>query len=211
MKHATDVEAAADPEAFTESLIKRTTPMSISLKDESLATILEIPAEESEEIIMPKRRKFGSGKVCLICDRKFTRSSHLRDHMHSHTGERPYQCHICEYNTNFKSGLNKHLRIHTGIKPYSCAFCERTYYSPSDRDTHQVQIHSKEKDFVCGVCGAQFARPFMLKRHVEHCHVLGYEVTCDRCQKQFKTEAVLRRHKQKYCHQPIEDRGSSEA
>ena len=200
VKHAKDVEASADAETFIETLIKRTAPTSISLKDKSFASILEIPAEESEEIIMPKRRKFDNGKVCLICLREFSRSSHLRDHMYSHTGERPYKCHICDYSTTFKSGLNKHLRIHSGVKPYSCAFCEKTFYSPTDRDTHQVQIHSKEKDFVCGVCDAQFAKPYMLKRHVKHCHMSEYEHTCDACNKQFKTEAVLRRHKLKYCH-----------
>ena len=43
-------------------------------------------------------KKIGGKKkpfLCLICNRHFSQKTHVKNHMISHTGEKPFPCSIC--------------------------------------------------------------------------------------------------------------------
>ncbi|OQR71309.1 zinc finger protein 516 isoform X1 [Tropilaelaps mercedesae] len=46
---------------------------------------------------------------CEVCAKQFQSPSHLRIHMRSHTGERPYPCHLCDYRATQLGALKKHI------------------------------------------------------------------------------------------------------
>ncbi|XP_055712279.1 zinc finger protein 184-like [Phlebotomus papatasi] len=160
---------------------------------------------------------------CPYCDKKFTQKNSVQSHINCmHFKEKPFICEECGKSCGQKSALKQHMETHTEERPFKCFMCPKMFKSAQQAKMHEIWhkditypcphcdlklkskitlrshmlVHSDVRKYKCNYCGNEFKRSKTLKNHlILHTGQRPYE--CPFCDKTFAHGSNCRSHQKK--------------
>ncbi|XP_048480221.1 zinc finger protein 90 [Plutella xylostella] len=163
---------------------------------------LHVTTKHSREV------KKTRDKICDVCGKGFTSTTILKNHMRSHTGERPYRCELCPARFGHTGSLYTHVKLvhkkrgvskEGGIDAvmFQCTACTKEFVSESRLKSHYDFFHLKKSEFTCEICNKIFISAWNLKNHRTMLHGINRtrSFPCSVCGKEFFRVDALKSHK----------------
>ncbi|XP_066540198.1 zinc finger and BTB domain-containing protein 17 isoform X2 [Hoplias malabaricus] len=128
---------------------------------------------------------------CHVCDLNFSTPFLLKEHLHVHTGVRPYCCAECGKQFCHLANYQAHLRSHT---TFSCLICTARFATQELLQGHLDTNHFEEEFYQCDFCKRIFVNLKECEEHVQtHKQEVG-KFPCPQCDRSFQQQSSLLCH-----------------
>ncbi|XP_066577820.1 uncharacterized protein LOC136767751 [Amia ocellicauda] len=146
---------------------------------------------------------------CTQCGKRFNQAENLKNHQHTHTGEKTHSSssspssptplqsgNLCHQPQGGKSltcigVLSRHPPSHTEERPYQCTDCGKRFFQAEHLKVHQ-HTHTGERP-CCTQCGKKF---ILFSEYIRHqrIHTGERPYLCIHCGKRFAQAGTLKVH-----------------
>ncbi|XP_023263935.1 zinc finger protein 16-like [Seriola lalandi dorsalis] len=157
----------------------------------------DLPDDQSKVNISQSRGK-QKALTCETCGKTFTRTSDVRRHQLTHTGERPFHCSQCDRTFQHSWDLAKHESKHRGVAiSFPCQLCKCSFANLRALTFHHKKSHSQEcgPPQICSICTQSFATSSELLEHKKS-HVTSKRYICQKCGEGFDSLLARSQHRQ---------------
>ncbi|XP_064092694.1 zinc finger protein 236-like isoform X7 [Macrobrachium nipponense] len=114
----------------------------------SLASDSSMTSLSTEFSHLAAVRKTVHGRTvhsCPYCNHVSSHTDQMKEHINTHTGNRPHECPYCQASFTHKNTLRTHVRLHTGEKPFVCPVCPYRSVQRTPLKNHILFKHPQYK------------------------------------------------------------------
>lgn len=130
---------------------------------------IDVPPDLPQVTSADKRKAYkATGGIrkheCKECGRRFATRSILKNHLTTHSKEKPYKCEECGKTFGRKDVMTAHLRMHFPTQEMTCDLCGRVFHDKGYLRQHMA-VHLP-KQHKCEECGKEYASKPNLLKHI---------------------------------------------
>lgn len=133
-----------------------------------------IPQSSEDSVKLVKSDGSGASHwTCKICSKTFAQSSNYKNHIRTHSDERPFVCNVCSIGFKERYHLKKHILFkHTKELKEECRVCGKRFKDSTAVRAHE-RIHSEERPYGCQRCNKTFKTSECLWHHENRSRTCG--------------------------------------